>query len=264
MTKPFEASSTDFLELASEQRLLILRELSEKQINLMDLTRKIQSTKSHVFRDLQRLQKADMIEKNSQGEYRLTIYGKSIRDLIPSIVFVSSNKNYFKTHNFGNIPTKFVQRIGALSEGKLITGYTRIIENWKKLIENSEEYIYGILVEEPAELLTPILKKATNNIQVQSVFSSSAIISESREKIIKKFNLKKLLDDGTIQRRVMKEINLVVLLNEKEACVSFPNNYMEHDLGKNFYSTHTDFHEWCLDYFRFCWHNSKVLRKIKS
>jgi len=54
-----------------------------------------------------------------------------------------------------------------------------------------------------------------------------------------------------------------VLLNEKESCVSFPNNTNEPDIGKIFHSESNDFHEWCLDYFRYCWHNSKPLRDEK-
>ena len=48
---------------------------------------------------------------------------------------------------------------------------------------------------------------------------------------------------------MIEELNVVVMLNEKEACISFPNNYMESDLGKIFYSTNSDFHEWCFSGF---------------
>ncbi len=95
MKKSFEASSTDFLELASEQRLSILQKLYHENSKLTDLSKELDSTKPHVHRDLQRLDKAGMIEKNVDGRYSLTIYGKSICGLIPSLLFISSNKNYF-------------------------------------------------------------------------------------------------------------------------------------------------------------------------
>ncbi len=263
MKNPFETSSTDFLELASEQRLSILQKLLQEKTNLTSLTKELGSTKPHVHRDLQRLEKAAMIEKGVDGKYDLTLYGQSVCSLIPSILFISSNKKYFKTHNFGNLPSKFVQRIGALSEGSLITGFSRVVEQWKKIIENSDEYVYGLLAEEPSELIEPILKKASNGVKIQSVFSEDTIIPEGRDAVIKKFNLKKLLADGIIQRRVVNNIQVVVVLNEKEGCVAFPNNAGEPDIGKVFQHNSDNFHEWCLDYFRYCWHNSKPLREDK-
>lgn len=263
MKNTFDTSATDFLELASEQRLSILQLIMRENTNLTGITKEIGSTKPHVHRDLQRLEKADMIEKGVDGKYCLTLYGQSICALIPSILYVSSNKNYFKSHNFGNLPTKFVQRIGALSEGTLITGYSRVVEQWKKIIDDSEDYVYGLLAEEPSELIEPILKKASKGIKVQSVFSEDTIIPEGRDAVVKKFNLKKLFADGTIQRRAVNNIQVVVVLNEKEGCVAFPNNHGEPDIGKVFQHNADDFHEWCLDYFRYCWHNSKPLREDK-
>ena len=263
MKKTFEGASTDFLELASEQRLSILQKLYHQNAKLTDLSKELDSTKPHVHRDLQRLDKAGMIEKNVDGRYSLTIYGKSICGLIPSLLFISSNKNYFQNHNFGNLSNKFLQRIGALTEGNLITGYSKVIEIWKKIITNSDNYVYGLLAEEPSELIEPILKKASQGIKIQSIFSESTIIPEERDKIIKKFNLKKLLTDGVIQRNVIPDIKIVVLLNEQEGCIAFPNNENEPDIGKIFHSDSADFHEWCLDYFRYCWHNSKPLRDEK-
>jgi predicted transcriptional regulator len=259
----FEASAIDFLELASEQRLSILQILLNQKTTLTELAKELDSTKPHVHRDLQRLEKADMIEKGVDGKYDLTLYGKSVCALIPSILIVSSNKKYFKTHNFGNLPTKFVQRLGALSEGSLITGYSRVVEKWKQIITDSEDYVYGLLAEEPSELIEPILKKASQGISIQSVFSEDTIIPEGRDAAVKKFNLKKLLSEGTIQRKVVDDIQVVVLLNEKEGCIAFPDNHGEPDIGKVFHHNSADFHEWCLDYFRYCWHNSKPLREDK-
>jgi len=259
----FETSATDFLELASEQRLSILQKLFHENTNLTSLSNQLDSTKPHVFRDLQRLNKAGMIGKNVDGTYSLTVYGKSVCGLIPSLLFISTNKDYFKNHNFGNLSNKFQQRIGALSEANLITGYSKVMEKWKKIITDSEDYVYGLLAEEPSELIEPILQKASKGIKIQSIFSESTIIPDEREKVIKKFNLKKLIDEGAIQRKVISDIKVVVLLNEKESCVSFPNNTNEPDIGKIFHSESNDFHEWCLDYFRYCWHNSKPLRDEK-
>ena len=54
----------------------------------------------------------------------------------------------------------------------------------------------------------------------------------------------------------------IVVLNEKEACIFFPKNG-EADLTEMFYSDNDVFHEWCLDYFRYCWYNSGEFHEHK-
>ena len=60
-----------------------------------------------------------------------------------------------------------------------------------------------------------------------------------------------------------KDVKIVVVLNEKEACVMFPTIDGEADMSEMFYSNDTLFHEWCLDYFRYCWYGSDVFQESK-
>ena len=60
-----------------------------------------------------------------------------------------------------------------------------------------------------------------------------------------------------------KGIKMVVVLNEKEAGVIFPRKNNEVDLSKMFYSTDSNFHEWCLDYFNYSWKNSNSFQEHK-
>ena len=55
----------------------------------------------------------------------------------------------------------------------------------------------------------------------------------------------------------------VVVLNEKEACVLFPNKQGEADMSEMFYGNDPMFHEWCLDYFRYCWYGSDIFEESK-
>ena len=65
-----------------------------------------------------------------------------------------------------------------------------------------------------------------------------------------------LIEKGLIERKMAKNVQTIIVLNEKEACVLFPKNDGESDLTEMFYSDDPMFHEWCLDYFRFCWYGS--------
>ena len=62
---------------------------------------------------------------------------------------------------------------------------------------------------------------------------------------------------------MITDVPTTLILNEKEACVMFPGIDGESDITEMFYSKDPMFHEWCLDYFRYCWHGSDVFQESK-
>jgi predicted transcriptional regulator len=259
----FEKFSKEFSELASEQRLAILDSLRESESKLSSLAKQLNSTPPEVFRNLERLEKSMLIEKNKDNKYYLATYGKALFAVMPSITFVASNKEYFKDHNFGDLPYKFIQRIGALENAELISGFTAVTETWREIFENAKEYVYGLLVEEPIGLIEPIVMKAKSGVNIHSIFSDSANVPKKRDKILKELDVEKLVKEGIIQRRMKKDIKVAIVINEKEGGVMFSNLKGEPDISRMFYSDTEIFHEWCLDYFRYCWHNSVPFREEK-
>jgi predicted transcriptional regulator len=60
-----------------------------------------------------------------------------------------------------------------------------------------------------------------------------------------------------------KNVQTMIVMNEKEVCVMFPTINGESDLSEMFYSKDPMFHEWCLDYFRYSWYGSDVFVESK-
>ncbi|MEX2059720.1 MAG: transcriptional regulator, partial [Nitrosopumilaceae archaeon] len=135
------------------------------------MAKKLEATTQEVHRNFMRLEDGGFISKASDGSYGLTTYGKTMCTQVPTIVFLSKNRKYFETHEFGSVPTKFVLRVGQLANGEYVKGVTKVLEKWKDIFNHSDKYIYGILVEEPLELIEPLIKKAKNGVKVQSIFS---------------------------------------------------------------------------------------------
>ena len=265
MNYDYEKTADDFLELASQQRLGILLRLLDKKSKVSVIAKELDATVPEVFRNFERLVKANLIVKDADGDYSITTYGKIICGQIPSLIFLSQNKMYFKNHDFGDLPQKFLQRIGALSDGQHIKGFVKVLEKWKDIYKNSDEYIYNILFEVPydSDLLETLVKKVNKGIKVNSIFSESAIIPKDRKQILEKLGFKKLIDQGLIERKMRGNVQVVVVLNEKEACVMFPKIGGEVDVSEMFYSDDSVFHEWCLDYFKYCWDSSSVFQESK-
>jgi predicted transcriptional regulator len=144
-----EKIASEFFEIGSEQRLNIILHLNEKGWSISALAKELDSTVTEVHRNFGRLQKAGLIVKDSEGVFRLTVRGENICSQVPSIAFVSENEKYFKNHNFGELPNKFKKRIGDLYEQNHIKGVVRVLEKWKQVHNNANQYIYNVLSEVP-------------------------------------------------------------------------------------------------------------------
>jgi predicted transcriptional regulator len=260
-----ENISNNFLEFASEQRLNIMLNLAEKKLNISKLAEILDATKPEVHRNIGRLIKVGVIEKESDGNFILTTYGKTILVQIPSLSFISENKEYFETHSLGNLETKFIQRLGALHDQKQIKGFVKVLEKWKKIHENAEKYIYNILSEVPysSDIINIISSQLENNVKIQSIFSENAIIPDERKEIFQKAGFQKYITNNLLERKIMKVVSISVLVTDKEAGVFFTNNQGVPDLSIMFTSENADFHEWCLDYFECCWKNASSFQESK-
>jgi predicted transcriptional regulator len=260
----FGNTEQTFIELASEQRLSILFKLSEQSANLSKLAKYLNVTMQEVHRNVNRLMYAGLIEKDSQGNFSLTTFGNTIIKQIPTINFLSRNKDYFSDHIFGDIPMKFIQRIGALDDCEFCPSFVAVIERWKELYNESTEYIFAMLPQIPLDLIQTIMPKIKDDgVQFKYILPKKAIVPKRRTDLLKNSGFYELLKRGSVERRMIDKIYVAVVLNEKQASVMFPTLKGETDMNSMFCSKDSLFHEWCLDYFRYCWYGSKTFDESK-
>ena len=129
-------------------------------------------------------------------------------------------------------------------------------------------YIYNILTEVPysKEIIDVVEDKLTKKIQIKSIFTENVIVPEERKTIFELKHFDKFIKEDLLVRRMISGVSIVVLLTEKESCLIFPNEQGEPDMSEMLYSSDPEFHDWCLDYFEYCWKNSTRFQesKIKS
>ncbi|TLX67643.1 MAG: transcriptional regulator [Thaumarchaeota archaeon] len=263
MESNYENAADDFLELASEQRLNIIFKLLLKKTKISNMAKELDATVQEVHRNFERLADAGLIKKDKDGYFDLTTYGKTMCTQVPSLIFLSKNRKYFENHDFGDIPMKFIQRIGALAGGQQVKGFVKVLEQWKSIYKNADEYIYQIFTEVPLDLIEPLLNRVKRGIKLNYIFSESVIVPKGRKDLLTKLGMKNLLDKGLIERKMKKDVSVVVVLNEKEACVVFPTLDGAADMREMFYSKDPLFLEWCLDYFRYCWYGAGSFQEEK-
>ena len=265
----FISTSTIFFELASEQRLSILFRLNKRSSKLAQLAKDLDVTMQEVHRNLNRLQDSGLIRKDANGQFSLTTFGTTILQQIPTMNFLSRNKEYFSDHYLGDIPMKFVHRIGALDNSEYIEGLVAVLERWKQIYNSARECIYGMLPQIPLELietLLAILKQ--RGIKFNYILSQQTVVPKKRTDLLKDAGFQDLLKKGLVERRMVDKMPVAVILNEKEATVMFPTlkrGQPVADLNSIFYSGKDNllFHEWCLDYFRYSWYGAKTFDESK-
>ena len=248
-------AAAGFLELASEQRLEILSRLYGQNQKVSVVAREIDATVPEVFRNFERLARAGLISKDSDGSYAISAVGRLLYSQETLVKFLSENKAYLKTHGFADIPDKFLQRAGALVSGRHVRGFVKVLERWREIYDSADKYICNVLFEVPytTDFIEPIVKKVNGGVKLRSVFSSSAIIPNDRKEILEKHGFRKMIVEGKVERRMRDGIRTVAVLNESKACIMFPNLDESPDISEGFYSEDPRFHEWCLDYFTHCW-----------
>jgi predicted transcriptional regulator len=259
----FEESERTFIELSNSQRLQIINALKNSRMNLTIIAKHLGITIQEAHRNFNRLMDAGIVTRDSNGSYSLTTFGNTIMTQLPSINFLSRNKNYFSDHYFADLPMKFVQRIGSLDNSKFIQGLVAVIEEIKELYRLSEEYIYGMIPQVPLDLMEVAVKTVTDRkIKFNYILPKNAVIPKKGKDFLNEINYQELLKSGSIERKMIDEVKVSVVLNEKKALVMFPSIKGETDMNGAF-SNGIDkdnnklFHEWCLDYFRYSWLDSK-------
>jgi predicted transcriptional regulator len=265
----FENTEQTFIELGSEQRLSILFKLSEQDTKLSKLAKDLNVTMQEIHRNVNRLMDVGLIKKNSDGTFSLTTFGNTIIKQIPAYDFLSRNKEYFSGHFLGEIPMKFIQRIGALDNSEYIHGMVAVMELWKQIYKESSDYIYGMLPQIPLDLIESVIPKIKKEgIKFNYILPQKAAVPKKRTELLKDAGFYDLLknEERLVERRMVDKVQVAVVLNEKQSTVMFPasNDKAAADMNAMFYSKDNPlFHEWCLDYFRYCWYNSKSFDESK-
>jgi predicted transcriptional regulator len=247
-----------FFELASEQRLAIIFRLNAKKAKISQLAKDLDITMQEAHRNVNRLQQAGLIEKNPEGVFSLTTFGNTIIKQIPTFNYLSKHKEYFSEHILGELPIKFIMRLGALDRCEFVKGVVAILERWKDIYREADQYIYEIVPQVPIDLIEPAVNRVKQGIKYSYVLPRNVIIPKGRKELLKKLGHSELLNKGSIERRMVDSVQVAVILNEKQAAVLFPTQKGETDMNMIFFSTDTVFHEWCIDYFRYRWYGSDI------
>lgn len=261
--EPNEGVGSLFFELAGDLRLLMLIKLNQKNHRLSQLAAELNATMQEAHRNMTRLIEAGLVAKGRDGELMLTVYGRTVVMLMPSYDFLYRNKEFFLDHSLGDLPTKFIQRMGTFQNCEMVHGVMAILQRWKNLYSESEQYIKEIMAQVPLDLIETLSSRVEKGVRFSYIFAANAVVPKGRTQILQKIGWRNFISTGLVERRMLPEVKVMTIFNEKQGCVLFPNMKGEPDLNIMFYAEDKEFLEWCSDLFAYQWEKAEPFDESK-
>lgn len=234
-----------FFELASESRLSILRELQAENLKMNKIASRLDVTATEAFRQLQRLSEAMLVQRQPEGTFAITCYGKLVLHLCSSFEFASKHREYFLTHDVWRLPMQFVNRLGELSQTKLIMDAMENINMGEQMFIEAEQYAWGLAEGRVPELMDPIMdQKIRKGLKLKMLIPESDLSTVPAMKT------------PNVELRGISDIPAIIGITEKEAtvCFRFIGGRLDY---AGFSGKDPTFLNWAKDLFLYYWEKGK-------
>ncbi|HVP93771.1 MAG TPA: transcriptional regulator FilR1 domain-containing protein [Methanoregulaceae archaeon] len=232
-------------ELSSESRLNILRGLNEKNRTMTGIASNLNLTTTEASRQLQRLSDTLLAQKQPDGTYSITFYGRLVLHFCSHLDFVARHKEYFLTHDALVLSPQFLSRLGELSGSNLKLHMLENINTAQRMVRGAEEYIWSG-GEEPPVSDSMLRGSVPEGIKCRFLFLERFLPKEpSALKVAR-----------NMEFRSIDRFPVSLLMTEKGAFVSFHqiNGRTDH---AGFVGEDPIFHNWVRDLFLYYWEQGR-------
>jgi predicted transcriptional regulator len=238
-------------ELSSNERINIMLELQKSGLKLSQISRKMDLTVTEASRHLQRLNEAMLIQKDNEGYFQLTPFGKLSMSLLPALGFASKHREYFLEYDISKIPIEFVERIGELEKSAYVSEIFRNLEEGENRIREASELVWILSDQVLASSIPTLAEKMKNTpFDLRIVLPEGMFPPEEKSRLPSNISY--------IQKRVLPRVDISIVCTEKYAvfCLSNRNGKIDYT---GFAGTDKKFHKWCKDLFLHYWEKAKPI-----
>ena len=240
--------------LASTDRLQVLSYLrEEKEHRLTDIAQKLDSSIQEASKHVARLRKQNFIEKDSSnGYYSLTTLGKLIVRLLPSIEFLSENKECLLIHDIYSLPEEFIERIGELREHQYNTKVGLVLSFTHQVIREADEFVC-LMSDHSLIDIFDIERDRNRRLAWRIILPEGSKIDWQGLRSYAK-NAQAKIEIGFSHKIIAG-----MALNEKIAGVLLPDLKGNLDFNSGFISSSISFRKWCQDLFNYVCNRSEKI-----
>ena len=234
-------------ELSNESRLRLALSLLEKKGTVTQLAKKYDLSTQETSRHLSRLTDNDLIQRDTEGAYEISQFGRLILSTLGSQWFIAENQDYFASHDACHIPEEFQSRLGELEESVYVDDVMAVFQRIQEMIDDAEEYIYR-LTDRRFNLAYPHLQEAAER---GVEFRLIETIEYEYSPDVNQF--KRVSPSET---RGLASIPVFIAMSEKEvAALAFPiEDRFDY---RGFTSRDEKSIKWCRDLFQYYWEQAK-------
>lgn len=154
------------LHLASTDRQRIFAELRESDLRLNEISKLLGMTPTETLRQVHRLTEARLLEKMTDGRYRLTSYGSLVLDSTSPLRFLFRFRDYFLEHDAFLLPAGFRRRLEELSSATYTSGTIETINVVTEIIQSAREQIDSIVLG-TANLIELMRERSNDGVRVR-------------------------------------------------------------------------------------------------
>jgi predicted transcriptional regulator len=126
-------------------------------------------------RNVNRLMVAGLVRRED-GKIHLTEYGRLVTKQIAYFIFMKKHEKFFKSHTLGDIPEKFLQRVGALQKCEFVRSVAAVMESLKKLESGTKKQLKLMVSQAWAEEGRIIIELPMHGVQVLSIVGKNTIM----------------------------------------------------------------------------------------
>ena len=242
-------------ELSHSVRYEIMKALAAEPLKLTKLGGVVGANNPEVSRHLDRLKKADLVEKDPEGYYILTPFGDMIMSALPYLSLATSNRGFFKEHDLSRLPPQFLCRLGELSSCEVLDGVTANILRMVEGYTNCRERICSV-TSERSKASEGDFKDLGHLLASDMEFR--VVVEDS---LLEDPDLIKVLEFCGPQKdkhfRVLLEIPLFCTLIDNKTMIAFRDRTGKLDFSVCFWSTDPTAVKWSEELIDYLWEKGK-------
>jgi predicted transcriptional regulator len=234
-----------FAELASENRIAILKALEKEPLKFTHLTSVIDATSPETSRQLNRLSKMDLIVKDGNGSYSLTSLGKLVVSSISNLETIAKISDFFLHHDTSPIPPHLLREIDSLKEGEVIEGVFVLVNRMTEVFEEIHEYAWYLSDDFPRFFIPMVEKKLDEGVNFRAIYPgdfAEKLLVDVPENIL-----------NSTEILTLDEVNIIINVTDRFGLLALPGPDGKVDRDNVLVGSDDVFIDWCKKVFEYYW-----------
>jgi len=248
--------SSLLFELSSVDRLDILVLLRKTPLKLSHISRKLKFTVQETSRNLNRLLESELITKNVDGTFSLTLYGEAAFSLLSGFRFLYRNRQYFDNHSTLKLPESFKVSLGVLDDFELVDDVMIVFHNIENMIKTAKDFVWILTDQVLSSTIPYLVDGLQRGLEFRLLMPNDYLPSGDMRMLVSNPVFEKASRNKILETRFLDTVNVFLCMSEKQvSALAFMNSEGKLDY-RGFKTEKATGIEWTKMLFTYYWNNA--------